>query len=110
MKTAKIIRHRHRFEHYINDNLTAAENEVHYKIVFSDPDEFDRFCAWIKDNSGEYKFDKETNRQDGKLPELKIFEGKNPCWCDVCSFYLLELVGYAFHSTTSPYNGEIYHK
>jgi len=43
MYTAKIIRHRHKFHHYMNDDLKEVKEETHFKIVFSEPAEFDRF-------------------------------------------------------------------
>ncbi|MDT3402506.1 hypothetical protein [Mucilaginibacter terrae] len=52
MYTSKIIRHRHKFHHYLNDDLKEVKEETHFKIVFSDPAEFDLFREWIKQHEG----------------------------------------------------------
>ena len=108
MTTAKIVRHRHTFHHYINGDLKAVSEDVHFKIVFSDPEELDKFEKWCVKNKGKYDYDKEENKQKGKTPKLKIFKGQEICFCDVMTFYLLHVAGYVFHSALEPYKGEIY--
>lgn len=110
MTTAKIIRHRHKFHHYINDDLKAVSEEVHFKIVFSDPAEMDLFEAWCIKNKGKYDYDKEEGKQKGKMPKLKVFKGQEICFCDIITFYLCHVAGYGFHSTIHPYKGEVYIK
>jgi len=110
MTTAKIIRHRHRFHHYINDDLKAVSEDVHFKIVFSDPAEMDLFEAWCIKNKGKYDYDKDENKQKGKTPKLKIFKGQGICYCDIMQYFLLHVAGYVFHSAIMPYKGEIYIK
>ena len=39
MHTAKIIRHRHKYHHYLNDDLKDVKEDTHFKIIFSDPSE-----------------------------------------------------------------------
>ena len=34
MNTAKIIRHRHKIHHYLNDDIKSVEEDTHFKIVF----------------------------------------------------------------------------
>ena len=65
---------------------------------------------WVKDNKGEYNWDKEENEQKGTLPVLKKFEGQDICWCDIFTYYLLHLEQWNFYATLSPYKGEIYIK
>jgi hypothetical protein len=36
MHTAKIIRHRHKYHHYLNDDLKEVKEETYFKIVFSE--------------------------------------------------------------------------
>lgn len=110
MKTSKIIRHRHTYHHYMNDHLISVEDQDHWKLIFSDPNEMDRFQLWMKENKGEYVWDKEKNEHKGKTPDLKVFEGKDPCFCDIFTYYLTELAGYTFHSALLPYRIEIYTK
>lgn len=110
MMVAKIIRHRHKNLYYINDDLKTVEERDYYKIVFSQPYEYNLWLQWVKDNKGEYKWDKAALLQDGKMPELKIFEGQEPCYCSIMQYYLLHVAGYEFHSALSPYKGEIYTK
>jgi hypothetical protein len=110
MTTAKIIRHRHKFHHYINDDLKAVSEDVHFKIVFSDPAEMDLFEAWCIKNKGKYDYDKDENKQMGKTPKLKIFKGQEICYCDIMQYFLLHVAGYVFHSAIMPYKGEVYIK
>lgn len=110
MKTAKIIRHRHKWLHTINDDIKGCDEAVYYKIVFSDPRDYDKFIDWVKGNKGEYNYDKETNTSNGNLPELAEFGDKKTCWCEVMSFYLLEVEKYEFNSIIEPYKGEVYWK
>ncbi|MDQ6757917.1 MAG: hypothetical protein M3004_13390 [Bacteroidota bacterium] len=70
MNTAKIIRHRHKIHRYINDDLKSVEEETHFKIVFSAPSEMEKFKAWIKKNDGEYNYNKDACKQEGKMPQL----------------------------------------
>ena len=67
MTTAKIIRHRHKHLHYMNDDLKEVKEITYFKIVFSDPIEFERWKKWCTDNGGEYDYDKENSCQRGKL-------------------------------------------
>jgi hypothetical protein len=107
MHTAKIIRHRHKYEHFINDDLKKVREETHFKIVFSDPEELKKFMEWCKDSKGNYDYDKDHCRQLGKMPELSIFF-ENICWCDIMEYYLLHIAGYQYHSSIHPYKGEVY--
>lgn len=109
MMVAKLIRHRHKYHHYVNDDLKAVEEDVHFKVVFSHPAEMDMFQAWCKKNKGEYKYNKDASKQEGKLPKLKEFVGDDICWCDIITYYLLNN-GYSFYSTIHPYKGEVYIK
>jgi len=109
MTTAKIIRHRHKYHHYINDDLKSVTEETHFKIIFSDPAELNLFMKWCKQNKGVYNYDKANSCQKGKLPQLKIFKDEI-CWCDIMAYYLLHIGGYVFHSTIHPYKGEVYIK
>ncbi len=109
MITAKIIRHRHKFHHYVNDDLKAISEDLHYKIVFSHPAEMDLFKKWCVERGGEYNYNKEKNEQEGKLPAVEGFEGEDICWCDIMTYFLLTS-GYKFHSALSPYKGEVYVK
>jgi hypothetical protein len=43
MTTAKIIRHRHRWEYSINNTVKSVDEKVEFKIVFSDPSEMRMF-------------------------------------------------------------------
>lgn len=110
MTTAKIIRHRHKFYHYINDDLKAISEDVHFKIIFSDPEELDKFEKWCVKNKGKYDYDKNENKQNGKIPKLKVFQGKDVCFCDIMQYFLLHVAGYSFHSALEPYKGEVYLK
>ncbi len=107
MHTAKIIRHRHKHHHYINDDLKEVKEITHFKILFSDPAELIRFEKWCVDNGGSYNYDKEHSCQKGKLPSLEIFK-EEICWCDIMTYYLLHVEGYRFFSTIHPYKGEVY--
>ena len=109
MHTAKIIRHRHKVYHYLNDDLKSAEEETHFKIVFSHPEETERFKEWCTQYGGEYDYDKEKHRQNGKLPRVAGYE-EEICWCDIMQYYLLHVAGYQYHSALSPYKGEVYIK
>lgn len=113
MSVAKIIRHRHKFHHYINDDLKDVSEDVQFKIVFSNPKEMHRFRAYIQSNGGDYRYNKEISKQEGEFPEkLKDLMGENidVCWCDVMSHYLLHVAGYYFQEHISPYKGEVYVK
>ena len=109
MKTAKIIRHRHKYHHYLNDDLKDVKEETHFKIIFSDPKELNDFCKWCEQNEGCYDYDKENSCQRGKLPKLELFKDEI-CWCDIMTYYILEIKKYEFHSTIHPYKGEVYIK
>lgn len=109
MHTAKIIRHRHKWQHFTNDDLKSVKEEVHYKIIFSDPAEMDLFKWWCKKYKGNYDFSKEYGYENGKLPKVKLFKDK-ACWCDLMTYYLLHVANYNFHSTLEPYKGEVYVK
>jgi len=82
MYTAKIIRHKHKYHHFLNEDLKSVTECTHFKIVFSHPDEMLAFEKWYKQNKGKYLYDKENSCQKGKLPEIKIFK-KEICWCDI---------------------------
>ncbi len=109
MIVAKIIRHRHKYHHYLNDDLKEVKEDTQFKIIFSDPAELEMFEKWCIENKGEYIYDKEKSLQTGTLPVLKQFK-EEICWCDIMTYYLLHVAGYVFHSTISPYKGEIYVK
>jgi hypothetical protein len=111
MYTAKIIRHRHKHHHYINDDLKYVKEETFFKIVFSAPAEMDLFVNWIAKNGGEYNYNKEECRQEGKMPPAvdNLFKDEI-CWCDIMTYYLLHVAGYSFHSSIHPYKGETYIK
>lgn len=110
MQVAKIIRHRHRLEHYLNEVIRKVEEDVHYKILFSDPEEKKRWDAWLEQNGGKYEWNKDQDKvtEDSNLPELKEFEGQDICFCDVFTHYTLNIAGYSFHSTLNPFKGEVY--
>lgn len=109
MYTAKIIRHRHKHHHYINDDLKSVEEETHFKILFSHPDEMDEFENWCKQHKGEYEYDKENSCQKGTFPQLEIFK-EEICWCDIMTYYLLHEANYVYHSSIHPYKGEVFTK
>lgn len=111
MYTAKIIRHRHKIHHYINDDLKEVKEDTHFKIVFSHPDEMEKFKEWISKNKGEYNYNKEECRQEGTMPKKvdEMFEDEI-CWCDIMTYYLLHVGGYTYHSSIHPYKGEVYTK
>jgi hypothetical protein len=109
MHTAKIIRHRHKIHHYINDDLKSVKEETYFKIIFSAPDELIAFEKWCQENGGDYDYDKDNSCQRGKLPVLEQFKEEH-CWCDIMGYYLLHVAGYSFHSTIHPYKGEVYVK
>ena len=112
---AKIIRHRHKIHHYINDDLKEVEETVHFKIIFSFDDEYQVFKQWVKDNGGEYNYDKDNSKQLGEMPaglvgDFKLVD-EEICWCDVFTYYLLHVAGYYFLSVIDgPYKGEVYQK
>jgi hypothetical protein len=107
MYTAKIIRHRHKYHHYLNDDLKSVKEETFFKIVFSHPDEYKAFKTWCRENDGEYDYDKENSCQRGSLPKLEAFKDEI-CWCDIMTFYLVHVSGYSYHSSIHPYKGEVY--
>ncbi len=107
MYTAKIIRHRHKFYHYMNGDLKSVKEETYFKIVFSEPSEMDAFRSWCELNGGNYDYDKVNSCQRGSLPKIEIFLNEI-CWCDLMSYYLLHVAGYKFYSVIQPYKGEIY--
>ncbi len=109
MTTAKIIRHRHKYHHYLNDDLKSIKEETFFKIIFSEPIEMELFKKWCTDNEGEYDYDKESSCQRGSLPKIESFKGEI-CWCDIMTYYLLHVSGYSFYSTIHPYKGEVYTK
>ncbi len=111
MNTAKIIRHRHKIHHYINEDLKSVNEETFFKIVFSHPSEMDLFKDWIERNGGLYEYNKEESRQEGKMPKAvdKLVEDEI-CWCDIMTYYLLHVAGYSYHSSIHPYKGEVYIK
>lgn len=106
--TAKIIRHRHKHHHYLNDDLKSVTEETHFKIVFSHPSEMDLFTEWCKQHDGEYDYDKPNSCQRGTLPQVETFR-EEICWCDLMTYYLVES-GYRYHSSIHPYKGEVYVK
>lgn len=116
MNTAKIIRHRHKIHHYINDDLKKVEEDVQFKILFSHPDEYDEFKNWVSKNGGEYKYNKDLSKQEGKFPKridvkFQTVAEEEICWCDVFTYYLLHVAEYQFHSVIDgPYKGEVYIK
>ena len=107
MYTAKIIRHRHKYHHYLNDDLKSVKEETHFKIVFSHPDELLHFENWCEANKGKYVYDKDQSCQRGTLPEITAFK-EEICWCDIMSYYLLHIARYKYHSSIHPYKGEVY--
>ena len=109
MMTAKIIRHRHKYHHYMNDDLKEVTEETFFKIVFSEPAEMDLFKGWIAKHDGEYNYNKEESKQEGTFPKVPMFHDEI-CWCDIMTYYLLHVAGYSFHSTIDPYKGEVYFK
>lgn len=109
MTTAKIIRHRHKYHHYINDDLKSVKEETFFKIIFSDPAEMEIFKKWCLENDGEYDYDKDNSCQRGSLPKIESFKDEI-CWCDIMTYYLLHVSGYTFLSTIHPYKGEVYVK
>jgi hypothetical protein len=109
MQTAKIIRHRHKYHHYMNDDLKSVKEETHYKIQFSDPAELDKFCEWIEKYKGKYDYDREHSCQRGRMPKIKLFK-EDVCWCDVMEYYILHIAGFSYHSSIHPYKGEVYIK
>ncbi len=111
MYTAKIIRHRHKYHHYLNDDLKDITEDTHFKIVFSFPEEMEKFETWIKNNGGKYDYNKEESKQEGKMPPAVDGLFKNEvCWCDVMTYYLLHVAQYTYHSALEPYKGEVYIK
>ncbi|CAN5304548.1 hypothetical protein BH09BAC2_BH09BAC2_04940 [soil metagenome] len=111
MWVAKIIRHRHKDHHYLNDDLKSVSEDTHFKIAFSSPSEMDKFKKWISDNGGDYNYNKEESRQEGKMPKAvdNLFVDEI-CWFDIMTYYLIHIAGYNFHSTIHPYKGEVYLK
>ncbi|MEJ7768001.1 MAG: hypothetical protein WKF89_09330, partial [Chitinophagaceae bacterium] len=104
MFTAKIMRHRHKYYHYLNDDLKSVKEETFFKIIFSEPLEMNAFKEWCERNGGLYDYDKENSCQRGRLPKLEIFKDEI-CWCDIMCYYLLHVQGYKFKSALSPYKG-----
>ena len=109
MHTAKIIRHRHKYHHYVNDDLKDVKEDTHFKIIFSDPAELVAFEKWCQENGGDYDYDKENSCQRGKLPKIEMFRDEI-CWCDIMTYYLMHVAGYNFYTTIHPYKGEVYIK
>jgi hypothetical protein len=111
MNTAKIIRHRHKIHHFLNEDLKSVKEETFFKIVFSEPSEMDLFKDWIERNGGVYDYNKEESRQQGRIPKEvdKLFQDEI-CWCDIMTYYLLHVAGYSYHSSIHPYKGEVYIK
>ncbi len=111
MYLAKIIRHRHKYHHYLNDDLKSIEEDTHFKIVFSIPSEMEKFKDWIEKNGGEYNYNKEDCKQEGKIPPAvdELYKDEI-CWCDIMTYYLLNVAGYIYHSSIHPYKGETYTK
>lgn len=107
MHTAKIIRHRHKYHHYLNDDIKSVREETHFKVVFSDPAELVAFEKWCQENGGDYDYDKENACQKGKLPKIEAFK-EEICWCDIMGYYLMHVAGYSYHSSLHPYKGEVY--
>jgi len=107
MFTAKIIRHRHKIHHYLNDDLKSVKEETYFKIVFSHPDELIAFEKWCVENGGSYDYDKDNSCQRGDLPKIDAFKDEI-CWCDIMGFYLLHVAGYRYQSSIHPYKGEVY--
>lgn len=110
MYTAKIYQYRHEIHHSSNKTLVEIEEWIDYKIVFSHPVERIKFEKWMKDNKGLYKFNKDTSRQEGKLPIVQGFKKGDYCFCDIFTYYLLHVADYLFKDTVSPYKAEIYYK
>ena len=111
MNLAKIIRHRHKTHHYINDDLKSVKEDTYFKIIFSVPSEMEKFKKWIQKNGGEYNYNKDECRQEGKMPPAvdELFKDEI-CWCDIMTYYLVHVAGYDYHSSLSPYKGEVYIK
>jgi|SRR5688572_20265048 hypothetical protein len=109
MTTAKIIRHRHKYHHYMNNDLKEVREDTHFKIVFSDPAEMEKFKEWCIKHEGVYDYDKDNSRQTGTMPKADFFEDEY-CWCDIMTYYLLHVAGYNYHSSIHPYKGEVYMK
>lgn len=97
--------------HYINDDLKAVKEETFFKIIFSLPSEMEEFKKWIKKNGGEYIYNKDECRQEGKMPPSvdELFKDEI-CWCDIMTYYLVHIAGYSYHSSIHPYKGEVYTK
>jgi len=91
----------------MNDDLKDVREETHFKITFSDPAELKKFTDWCLEHGGIYDYDKEKSCQNGKQPNLEIFQDEI-CWCDIIAYYLSHVANYRFHDTVSPYKGEIY--
>ena len=107
MFVAKIIRHRHKYHHYMNDDLKEVTEKTYFKIIFSHPEELGKFENWCVLNKGNYDYDKENSCQKGELPQLAIFK-EEICWCDIMTYYLLHVAGYSYDSSIHPYKGEVY--
>ena len=107
MFTAKIIRHRHKTHHYVNDDLKSVKEETFFKIVFSEPAELIAFEQWCISHNGNYDYDKDNSCQRGHIPKLEIFK-EEFCWCDIMTYYLLHVASYTYHSSIHPYKGEVY--
>lgn len=109
MQTARIIRHRQKYHHYMNDDLKEVREETHFKIIFSLPDELLTFERCCMAHDGDYNYDKDKSFQLGKLPKIAAFR-EEICWCDIMVYYLLHVAGYQYHSSLHPYKGEVYIK
>ncbi|RYX99701.1 hypothetical protein EON78_02925, partial [bacterium] len=79
--------------HYMNDDLKDVKEETHFKIVFSDPIEMEKWKEWCKKFEGEYDYDKNNSCQRGKLPKIEMFRDEI-CWCDIMTYYLLHVAEY----------------
>lgn len=93
----------------MNDDLKDVREETFFKIVFSDPSEFELFKQWCITHNGLYDYDKDQSCQRGSLPQLDNFKDEI-CWCDIMAYYLLHVAGYRFDTIIEPYKGEVYVK
>lgn len=110
MYMAKIYQKRHERHHFVNKTLVDVEEEIHYKIIFSHPEEMEKYEKQVKKDGGLYQFNKDTSIQEGKLPRMKGMKKGTYCWCDYTTYYLLYHAGYDFQESTSPYKCEIFIK
>jgi len=93
----------------MNDDLKSVREDTHFKIIFSHPEEMEKFERWCVDNKGKYEYDKHNSCQVGTFPKVEIFK-EEICWCDLMTYYLMHVAGYTYHSAISPYKGEVYVK